>query len=158
MYKLLGYISEDESFDAGYYEQQKRRRYSISWLTENGFVDLEDPDYIKACKKQETILHINYQEKPEPARSKIIKWSIIWSRLTFAITFAIRRKIIYDKESRARTLYDRVNVMSNNADRSDGEDDEMPTKGPLQIPRDLENLGIGIGGDEASSMNASNKK
>lgn len=126
MYKLLGYISEDESFDAGYYEQQKRRRYSISYLKEKGFVDLEDPEYIKACKKQETILHINYQEKPEPQRAKLINYSIIWTRLTFAITYAIRRKILYDKHERAKILYKRVHVMNNYSVRSEYEENESP--------------------------------
>ena len=122
LYKLNGYISEDESFDAGYYEQQKRRRYSISYLTEKGFVDLEDPEYIKACKKQETLLHINYQDKPEPQRSKLINYSKIWTKLTFAITFAIRRKVLHDKHERAKILYKRVHVMNNFSARSEFDD------------------------------------
>jgi hypothetical protein len=118
----MGYISEDESFDAEYYEQQKRRRYSISWLMENGFVDLEDENYIKAVKKQETILAINYQDKPEPNRSRRIQWSILWAKLTFAITFAIKRKVHWDKDIRRNTLLDRVNVMNNHPLSDEGDD------------------------------------
>lgn len=133
IYKLMGYISEDESFDAGYYASQKRRRYSVTFLYENGFVDLEDPDYIKRCKKQETVLTLNYQvlptRIPEERRDQFINTMKLWSRLTYAIIFAIRRKIAYDKEIRWNTLNDRVNIMR--AEGDDYDDDDLDTNAQL---------------------------
>lgn len=126
-YKIFGYISEDESFDSTYYEQQKRRRYSISFLSDSGFIDLEDHEYIKKCKHQETMHAIAFTDLPlgvnEENREKYLATLKLWTRLTYAIIFAIRRKVAYDKEIRSSTLKDRVSVMKN-GDESDDEDSE----------------------------------
>lgn len=140
MYKLLGYISEDESFDAGYYESQKRRRYSISFLNDGGFVQLDDPDYIKRMNKQETIITLNYQDLPEPKRTTFIRAVKLWTKYTYAITFAIKRKIAYDKELRAMHLEDRINVMKNVDEDSVDEFDEELENGNKSINRSVKSL------------------
>jgi hypothetical protein len=129
----LGYISEDESFDAGYYETQKRRRknffflekkgYSIEWLVDEGLVDMDEPEFHKAVKKQETFLHINHQNKEETERVRLIKYAILWSKYTYAITFAIKKKMDRDKDLRAQVLIEKTAVEVRTDTGSDGEEE-----------------------------------
>lgn len=134
----MGYISEDESFDAGYYETQKRRRnnffflekkgYSIEWLVDEGLVDMDEPEFHKAVKKQETFLHINHQNKEETERVRLMKYAILWSKYTYAITFAIKKKMDRDKDLRAQVLFEKTASEVRADTGSDGEE-ESPLPG-----------------------------
>ena len=80
MYKMIGYISEDESFDSSFHLNLKRRRYSIRELADEGFIVPDDKDYLKELQKRDALIQINYDQKPEPEKSKLIFWSRKWVR------------------------------------------------------------------------------
>jgi hypothetical protein len=65
---------------------------------------MEDPEFNKAVKKQETFLMINHQNKEESQRKRLMKYASLWSKYTYAITFAIKRKMDRDKDYRAQVL------------------------------------------------------
>jgi hypothetical protein len=91
-------------------------------------VDMDEPEFHKAVKKQETFLHINHQNKEESQRVRLMKYAILWSKYTYAITFAINRKMDRDKDLRAQVLFEKTAVEGTPDNGSDGEE-ESPLPG-----------------------------
>lgn len=128
MYQLLGHISEDESFDADIHLREKRRRHSISDLVNEGHLDLEEPGQITELKKRDAIISINCDKKVEPEKSKTILLQRKWTRITFAVIFAIRAKINSQKEARSKVITEKLRTANNYQfnRQTDLENDESP--------------------------------
>jgi hypothetical protein len=91
---------------------------------------LEDPDLRKALKRQETFLHINHQNKQEPEKSRLLKYAILWAKSTYAINFAIKRKIDRDRELRANALQEKTSpTINGGGEYSEEEESPLPMIG-----------------------------
>lgn len=61
IYKLLGLIHEDDSFNADEHFQYKKRRDSVTFLKENNYIDRIDQTLQKKLNRTEAILKINFK-------------------------------------------------------------------------------------------------
>ena len=61
LYRLIGKINDDDSFNCDDHLLQKRRRNSITFLKENGFIQTEAKDLLEKIQRQDAFLKVIYK-------------------------------------------------------------------------------------------------
>ena len=96
IYKLLGFIHDDDSFNADEHFLFKKRRDSLTFLQENQFVDLKDETLIKRLNRSKAMLSINL--KDQFTRQRVL---FNFQRMVFIVIYAIRNKHHLEKIKRS---------------------------------------------------------
>lgn len=106
-YKLMGLVSEDEIIDIENIVRQKRRRFSISYLIANNYVDEDETEIQIHVNRWKRILSKRYELEPIFAKSATQSMSK-FVKSVWRIIYAVRKVNFLKLKQRNRTFHNKI--------------------------------------------------